>query len=306
MKQISSDDWFLAQERVKSVRGILCESHNEDRLFSFVFDRTLRFNKFVETIPLSHFRHGVNGTKPKILGYPLWHWSTLNFALHSLTDRNILAKKTRGSGMSPYYFLNVPGILEFLLSLDPKDGTAEALADKVGAIYDESGLSFPGIVQCKEEVMVKLEDSIKKAEQRSADALAKRQAHRVKNSNPIWVKDFLHEYCKGEGIRCYDDWTKKTLGQAKWWLNMCARSGVDPRLRLKEICDNWDSIRLFMRKQHRISFKHYVNFTDYISQYRRVHNFLQFGDIDDPGYFDRVLDDSAEGSIKQDEEVVYL
>lgn len=299
MKQISDNDWFLIRERVKSVRGVLCETHNEDRLFDFVWNRTLRFGKFIESVSLSHFKCGVNGTKPPLLGYPRWHWGSLNLAVRHLFARNILAKRARGSGMAPYFFLNVPGILEFLLSLDPKDEMSAALADKVEAVYDESGLSFPGIVQCGEDIMAKLADSIKDAEQRSADALAKRNVKRAKNGNLLWVRNEMKEYCEAEEIKFMDDaWDAKLYGQAKWWVIKCHRSGVDPRVRLREICDKWEEIRKYLRVRHKIHFKSWVSFSQYISQWKRVNIFLDLGDIEDPANFEGVFE-NAEAAISE-------
>ena len=157
---------------------------------------------------------------------------------------------------------------------------------------------------------MKLEDAIKDAFSESANAREKQMEKRFRNKNPMWVRDFIFEYCSNEDIPCdKSSWDKKLVGQAKWWLAYCHSDCEDPRARIQSICNRWGEIVTFFKKKN-WPVSRGVSFRDYISRWRMINDLLDgyldnkspvMVDIENDFEADNGEDDSTDIFIKPEE-----
>ena len=251
--KLEAKDWLIIQHIVNIHLPLQCTTKNQLRAALVISNKSVRFKKFIEQLPLRIFRDGQENGFGNIIGYSKFSRKTLRDAINPLVKKGFIFR-TLVPGKASKFVLNVPKFLEM-------DGGQPELLEKVTKLFE---LNFK-----KEEGEMNLEEVIHEVKQRNGQTRKENQVKRVRKGNSEWVLFEMRDFCKQKGLpfRVYNQTREK--GMARHWLRKCEENGIDPKKRIRQICTHWEEIRKFLKKEIGKELNETITFGEYCANNNR-------------------------------------
>lgn len=214
----------------------------------FICERTLRFDKITERIPVSQFERGIPGIT---LGLPFAR-SKIYKARRQLRDRGLIQFQDRTDGRCDY----MVNVFAVWYAIKKVYGDLSCISQRIiETMEKESRNVIDMIREIKPKfdkkgaaILSKAKDAIGKGLTQSAQFREKRRRKKPDlqvTSLPVDFRDLCSEYdleYSGEA------WTKKLMRQAKMFMeNDCLEMNRDPKDVFREVIENWSMVRKLIK-----------------------------------------------------------
>lgn len=297
-KEFTSEDFYLLNNSIPGCGLWFCQKKSDLMLFLQVCERTIRFHKFSEKIPVDQFCHGVPNTIPPVLGYSSWNKTSIQRARDRLVKKNILYVGGKKQGHSSVYAINVPGLLSVLCDFYPALIKLVDLQRKTAGYFAEKNLMFLGPVECPKEIIknmhtcaknggdpMLIDEAVGVGKAKGDVSLKRQQAKKQSNlaCHPAAVFSAMKDYCKQEEIPYREYPTGKLKGCATYWVKEFVDYDEADRMSALEflyrICDKWLDIRSALEDAGHPRLSERVNFEEYYEFRRYINDFMAGGSI---------------------------
>jgi len=194
----------------------------------------------------------------------------------SLRDKGLIDCQHGKGNYRSEYFINIRGLRDVLARM--YEGVEDARLAKpyimgmLDQLAEESECKRLQSVVLTEEGM-ELEDSLKKqAEEQPKITKAVHDNRKKKALTDNGVFIYIRDICYELEVPFKTTHTQKEKRQARMWLKECEAAAVDPRQRIRSVCDNWSLMRSLLKNEHgyplqlgnRMSFQQYYKFRGYV------------------------------------------
>lgn len=210
-------------------------------VFRFICERTLRFDKISERIPVDQFERGIPGIT---LGLPFSRQS-IHKARRQLRNRGLIFYRDRPDGRCDYsvnvfaiwyaikkIYQDISCISQRIVEILERE--ARNLIEAIKPKFDKRGAAL--VAKYKQ----KAEEGLRQSAQFREKRVKKKPGLQVQKL-PSYFRDLCAEY---EIEYSGEAWTKKLMRQARMFIdNDCHELEKDPKELFRTIVENWSMVR---------------------------------------------------------------
>lgn len=238
-------------------------------IFQVIFSKTIDYNKFEASIPISIFLNG----DPENLIPPVRAKRKEDF--YRVRKKMVSLGLIRITG--DVYRINLPGFLKSILDDFGVVDDPESRLEKLRGIRQS-------IIKYWQEKKWEVDELGGNLDDNVSETFSKSRAHRKKrkekqDEKPMkggWIQDFMRRKCEEYGVPYFDTWTVKDKGCAANWIKYCEAENVNPREVLAEVCRRWAAIQFCIKdsRGNTVPLKASPNFPEFFKYRREIGTWL--------------------------------